>query len=169
MFTGGNAVILLRNGAEYFPAIIAAMEAARASIYLETYIFADDVSGRQVATALTKAAARGEDVDVVVDDFGTKPYLSESLALALVAGGVRLVRYRADVVAMNWNRARLRRLHRKLVIVEGTIAFVGGINIIDDMNTPGQTPPRVDFASAYKGRFWSPLSLLPIGCGRCFE
>ena len=157
MFTGGNAVILLRNGAEYFPAIIAAMEAARASIYLETYIFADDVSGRQVATALTKAAARGVDVDVVVDDFGTKPYLSESLALALADGGVRLVRYRADVVTMNWNRARLRRLHRKLVIVDGSIAFVGGINIIDDMNTPGQTPPRVDFAVRVQGPLLEPI------------
>ena len=157
MFTGGNAVILLRNGAEYFPALIAAMEAARASIYLETYIFADDVSGRQVATALTNAAARGVDVHVVVDGFGTKPYLSESLALALVDGGVCLVRYREDVVTTNWNRARLRRLHRKLAIVDGAIAFVGGINIIDDMNTPGQKPPRVDFAVRVQGPLLEPI------------
>ena len=157
MFTGGNAVSLLRNGAEYFPAIIAAMEGAHASIYLETYIFADDVSGRKVATALMKAAARGVDVYVVVDGFGTKPYLSESLALALVDGGVRLIRYREDVVTMNWNRARLRRLHRKLAIVDGTIAFVGGINIIDDMNTPGQTPPRVDFAVRVQGPLLEPI------------
>ena len=157
MFTDGNAVSLLRNGAEYFPAIIAAMEHARASIYLETYIFADDVSGRAVATALTRAAARGLDVRVVVDGFGTKPYLSESLASALVDGGVRLVRYREDVVAMNWNRGRLRRLHRKLVIVDGAIAFVGGINIIDDHNTPGQTPPRIDFAVCVKGPLLEPI------------
>lgn len=157
MFTGGNAVILLRNGAEYFPALIAAMDTACASIYLETYIFADDVSGRQVATALTNAAARGVDVHVVVDGFGTKPYLSESLASALVDGGVRLVRYREDVVATNWNRARLRRLHRKLAIVDGAIAFVGGINIIDDMNTPHQTPPRVDFAVRVQGPLLEPI------------
>ena len=157
MFTDGNAVGLLRNGVEYFPAIIAAMEHARASIYLETYIFADDVSGRAVATALTRAAARGLDVRVVVDGFGTKPYFSESLASALVDGGVRLVRYREDVVAMNWNRGRLRRLHRKLVIVDGAIAFVGGINIIDDHNTPGQTPPRIDFAVCVKGPLLEPI------------
>ncbi len=157
MFTEGNAVSLLRNGGEYFPAIIAAMEGARASIYLETYIFADDVSGRQVATALTKAAARGVEVHVVVDGFGTKPYLSESLASALVEGGVHLIRYREDLVTVNWNRARLRRLHRKLVIVDGEIAFVGGINIIDDMNTPGQTPPRVDFAVRVQGPLLEPI------------
>ena len=157
MFSGGNAVSLLRNGVEYFPAIIAEMARARASIYLETYIFADDVSGRAVATALTRAAARGVDVRVVVDGFGTRPYLSESLALALVDGGVRLVRFREDVVSMNWNRARLRRLHRKLVIVDGTIAFVGGINIIDDRNTPGQTPPRIDFAVCVQGPLLEPI------------
>ena len=157
MFTDGNAVSLLRNGGEYFPAIIAAIDAAHASVYLETYIFADDVSGRAVATALTRAVARGVDIRVVVDGFGTKPYLSESLALALVDGGVRLVRYREDVVAMNWNRARLRRLHRKLVIVDGVIAFVGGINIIDDQNTPGQTPPRIDFAVRVQGPLLEPI------------
>ncbi len=157
MFSGGNAVSLLKNGFEYFPAIIAAMDRARASIYLETYIFADDVSGRAVATALTRAAARGVDVRVVVDGFGTRPYLSESLALALVDGGVRLVRFREDVVSMNWNRARLRRLHRKLVVVDGTIAFVGGINIIDDRNTPGQTPPRIDFAVCVQGPLLEPI------------
>lgn len=157
MFSGGNAVSLLRNGVEYFPAIIAAMDCARASIYLETYIFADDVSGRAVATALTRAAARGVDVRVVVDGFGTKPYLSESLALALVRGGVRLVRFREDMVSMSWSRARLRRLHRKLVVVDGTIAFVGGINIIDDHNTPGQTPPRIDFAVRVQGPLLEPI------------
>lgn len=157
MFSGGNAVKLLRNGSEYFPAIVAEMNGARASIYLETYIFADDVSGRWVATALTHAAARGVDVRVVVDGFGTKHYLSESLALALIDGGVRLVRYREDVVAMNWSRARLRRLHRKLVIVDGATAFVGGINIIDDQNTPGQKPPRIDFALRVQGPLLEPI------------
>ncbi len=157
MFLAGNAVSLLKNGVEYFPAIIAAMDCARASIYLETYIFADDVSGRAVATALTRAAARGVDVRVVVDGFGTKPYLSESLASALIGDGVRLVRFREDVVSMGWNRARLRRLHRKLVVVDGTIAFVGGINIIDDCNTPGQTPPRIDFAVCVQGPLLEPI------------
>ena len=97
------------------------------------------------------------DVRVVVDGFRTKPYLSESLALALVDGGVRLVRFREDVVTMSWNRARLRRLHRKLVVVDGATAFVGGINIIDDHNAPGQDPPRIDFAVRVQGPLLEPI------------
>ena len=157
MFTGGNEVNLLRNGGEYFPAIIAAMDGARTSIYLETYIFADDVSGRLVAAALIRASARGVDVRVVVDDFGTKPYLTELLASTLTAGGVRLARYREDVVQMTWNRTRLRRLHRKLVVVDAATAFIGGINVIDDRNTPGQTPPRMDFAVRVEGPLLEPI------------
>ena len=157
MFTDGNSVSLLRNGAEYFPALVSAISDARTSVYLETYIFADDVAGRQVAAALTSAAARGVDVRVVVDGFGTGPYLSESLTQAMSVGKVRLVRYREDAAGINWNWTRLRRLHRKLVIVDGAIAFVGGINIIDDLNTPGQTPPRVDFAVCVKGPVLEPI------------
>ena len=93
----------------------------------------------------------------MVDGFGTKSYLSESLASALVASGVRLVRYREYVLSFSWNRARLRRLHRKLVIVDGSTAFVGGINIIDDHNTPGQTPPRIDFAVRVQGPILEPI------------
>ena len=159
MFTDGNSISLLRNGEEYFPAIVSAINDAHICVYLETYIFADDVAGRQVADALIGAAARGVDVRVVADSFGTGPYLSESLSRALIVGKVQLVRYRQDAVSFNWNRTRtrLRRLHRKLLIVDGAVAFVGGINIIDDMNTPGQTPPRVDFAVCVRGPLLAPI------------
>lgn len=157
MFTDGNAVSLLRNGDEYFPALVRAMHGARSSIYLETYIFADDASGRLVADALIDAALRRVDVRLVVDGFGTKPYLSESLASKLTNGGVQLVLYRKDAFSMSWKRARLRRLHRKLAIIDGSTAFVGGINIIDDQNTPGQTPPRVDFAVCVQGPLLEPI------------
>jgi cardiolipin synthase len=59
---------------------------------------------------------------------------------------VNLLIYRPDIAPFNLRRSRLRRLHRKLVIVDANTALVGGINIIDDMHTPGQTPPRVDYA-----------------------
>lgn len=174
MFTEGNTVSLLRNGDEYFPALVQAMDSARVSIYLETYIFADDASGQRVADALIGAALRGVDVRVVVDSFGTRPYLSQALAAKLTVGGVRLVLYREDAFSMPWNRARLRRLHRKLAMVDARIAFVGGINVIDDHNAPGQTPPRVDFAVRVEGpilvpiaaaanRLWRLLRVLMIG------
>ena len=154
----GNSVTLLRNGAEYFPALIAAIKRATCSVYIETYIFADDRSGASVADALVGAAGRGADVRVLVDSFGTKPYLTRALAQRLRAAGVLLVLYRHDVFPVTWGRARLRRLHRKLVVIDGRFAFVGGINIIDDMNTPGHTPPRMDFAVCVEGPILLPIT-----------
>ncbi len=156
-YSSGNRVALLRNGAEYFPALITAIESATHSVYVEAYIFADDASGRVVADALVTAAERGVDVRVVVDGFGTKNYLTTRLRDTLVRAGVWVVLYRVDVFPMTWRLSRLRRLHRKLVIVDGTTAFVGGINIIDDMNTPGHTPPRVDFAVRVEGPILVPI------------
>jgi len=156
-FIGGNAVTLLRNGTEYFPAVVAAIAQAERSVYIETYIFAEDAVGLSMADALMAAAGRGLDVRVVVDAFGTKPYLTHILETRLRAAGVALVLYREDVFPMTWRRARLRRLHRKLVVIDSRRAFVGGINIIDDMNTPGQTPPRVDFAVCVEGPVLLPI------------
>jgi cardiolipin synthase A/B len=157
-YTAGNAVALLRNGSEYFPAVVEAINAAAHSVYLEAYIFADDSAGRMVADALQRAAERGVDVRVVIDGFGSKPYLTKALRTAMQRAGVMLVHYRADVLSIKFRRERLRRLHRKIVIVDGRIAFVGGINVIDDMNTPGHTPPRVDFAVRLEGPILMPIA-----------
>ena len=176
-FIGGNAITLLRCGAEYFPAVIDAINQAQRSVYVETYIFADDASGGRVADALIAAAARGVDVRVVIDAFGTKPYLTQALARRLRTGSVLVVLYRQDVLRTAWRRARLRRLHRKLVVIDGECAFVGGINLIDDMNTPGQRPPRVDFAIRVDGpimnsivaaasRLWRVLRLVQVDLPR---
>ena len=64
---------------------------------------------------------------------------------------MQLLKYRPEVAPWQFRSHRLRRLHRKLCHVDGKVAFVGGINIIDDMNTPGQKPPRVDFAVRIEG------------------
>ena len=172
-FIGGNAITLLRSGAEYFPAVADAVSRAQRSVYIETYIFADDASGEWVADALIAAAGRGVDVRVVIDGFGTKPYFTHALRRRLQSGGVLVVLYRQEVFKTAWRRERLRRLHRKLVVIDGESAFVGGINMIDDMHTPGQTPPRVDFAIHVSGpimesivaaasRLWRVLRLVHV-------
>ena len=71
-FATGNRIELLRNGAEFFPALAAAMDAARQEVWLETYIFADDASGRGVAAAMVRAAQRGVAVRVLVDGCGER-------------------------------------------------------------------------------------------------
>ncbi len=158
-FMPGNAVDLLRSGAEFFPALIDAIDAARHEVWLETYIFADDAEGQAVAAALVRASARGVQVRVLIDGWGAKHYLSKSLERALLDGGVRLLRYRPEVAAWQFRSHRLRRLHRKLCHVDRELAFVGGINLIDDMNTPGQKPPRVDFAVRVQGPLLVPVVL----------
>ena len=145
-FTPGNAIELLRSGGEFFPALIAAIDAAQREVWIETYIFADDAVGKQIAEVLVRAAGRGVAVRVLVDGWGAKLYLTRRLERALREGGVHLMKYRPEVAPWQFRSHRLRRLHRKLCHVDCEVAFVGGINIIDDMNTPHQKPPRLDFA-----------------------
>jgi cardiolipin synthase len=156
-FMRGNRVTLLRSGGEFFPALVAAVDRAEREVWLETYIYADDPAGRRVAEALLRAAERGVQTRVMVDGWGAKLYLTAALEQALIDGGVMLLKYRPEVAPWQFRSHRLRRLHRKLAHVDGRIAFVGGINIIDDLNTPGHTPPRVDFAVAVEGPLLVPI------------
>ncbi|TMH03172.1 MAG: cardiolipin synthase ClsB, partial [Betaproteobacteria bacterium] len=150
-FKPGNKLTLLRNGTEYFPALERAIDAAQHEVWFETYIFADDASGRQIAGALERAAHRGVKVRVMVDGWGAKFYLTPGLEREITAAGVELLRYRPEVAPWQFRSHRLRRLHRKLCQIDGRVAFVGGINVIDDTNTPGHTPPRADFAVMVEG------------------
>ena len=150
-FIPGNRITLLRSGAEFFPALIAAIDTAKSEVSLETYLYADDASGRAVAASLVRAAQRGVKVRLLVDGWGARHFLTRSLEATLVDGGVTLLKYRPEVAPWQFRSHRLRRLHRKLCHVDGRIAFVGGINIIDDMNAPEHTPPRVDFAVTVEG------------------
>jgi len=90
-------------------------------------------------------------VRALVDGWGARFYLSAALEREMRDGGVDLQKYRPEVAPWQFRSHRLRRLHRKLCVVDGAIAFVGGINVIDDANTPRQTPPRIDFAVAVEG------------------
>jgi cardiolipin synthase len=75
----------------------------------------------------------------------------KTLGDALVQTGVEVLVFRPDLSPLRFRRHRLRRLHRKVAVIDGRLAFVGGINIIDDHNTPGQIPPRHDYAIAMEG------------------
>jgi len=156
-FLPGNRVTLLRSGGEYFPALAYAIDGAEREVWLETYIYADDDVGRIITAALVRAAQRGVAVRVLVDGWGARHYLTAAIEGDLVRGGVTLQRYRPEVAPWQFRSNRLRRLHRKLCHVDGRIAFVGGINIIDDVNTPGQRPPRVDFALRIEGPLLVPV------------
>jgi len=149
-FVPGNRIELLRSGTEYFPALERAFDAAMREIHLQTYIFEEDVTGRRIAAALARAAQRGVCVCLLIDGFGSKD-LDADFVRNLEDQGVQVLKYRPQVSPWTLRRQRLRRLHSKVTVVDAGIAFVGGINIIDDMDTPRQIPPRYDYAVRIEG------------------
>jgi cardiolipin synthase A/B len=156
LFYGGNRIALLKSGREYFPALEAAISAAQHEIYLETYIYADDVTGLRITKALCEASRRGVLVHVLVDGFGAKD-MAASLKQQLADAGVQHLVFRPQISPLTLRRERLRRMHRKLVVADGRVAFVGGINIIDDMHTPRHKPPRHDYAVRVEGPLLRPI------------
>lgn len=153
----GNAIRLLQNGEEYFPALFNAIDNARFSVHLETYIFNLDDTGLKLLSHLRAACARGVRVRVVVDGFGSARH-ARVLAGHFEQMGARFRVYRPEPEGVEFYRfslRRLRRLHRKVVVVDQGVAFVGGINVLDDLfDVPetGEGPqPRFDFAVQVKG------------------
>jgi cardiolipin synthase A/B len=157
-FIGGNRIQLLRNGAEYFPALEAAILHAKREIYLQTYIYQEDVIGIKIGNSLMQAAKRGVSVYVLLDGFGSKD-LSKTYIQELECAGVQVMFYRPKISPWSLKKRRLRRLHHKITVIDGNVGFVGGINIIDDYDIPNHShynvPPRIDYAVKLEG------SLLP--------
>jgi cardiolipin synthase len=154
-FLDGNRLTLLRSGGEYFPALERAIHLARYEIHIETYIYVDDASGRRITNALCQAARRGVTVRVMVDGFGAQD-MPKALIAELHAAGVRRLVFRPQISPWTLQKQRLRRLHRKIAVIDGRVGFLGGINLIDDLNTPGHIPPRFDYAVQIEGPLlWS--------------
>jgi len=149
-FTSGNHIKLLRNGAEYFPALVNAIQNAQLEVYLQTYIYELDSTGIRIGKALKQAALRGVTVNVLLDGFGSKD-LPKAYISELKKCGVQVMFYRPKISPWTLQKSRLRRMHRKVALIDGEIGFVGGINIIDDDNTPKQISPRIDYAVLIKG------------------
>lgn len=149
-FTAHNNVTLLHCGAEFFPALIAAIDAARFELYLETYIFTLDLTGEAVKDALIRAASRGVNVQVITDWLGTGHRQSVILNKALTEGGVH------HRVFNSWFKRGVARTHRKICVVDRQAAFLGGLNINHDyisddgFNTP-LPAPRWDIAVRIRG------------------
>ncbi len=130
---GANRVALLRDGGEAYPAMLDAIQRARSSICLETYIFREDETGRRFATALCERAQAGVEVNLLYDDWGST--LSPELVHRLHVAGVRTLAFGPVAKGRLWDRlvGRLRRRnHRKSLVVDGGVAFAGGLNVSDD-------------------------------------
>jgi len=166
-------VRLLQGAVELFAAVIAEIDASRYEVRLETYIFHFDSQGERLAQALVRAAQRGVAVYVVVDGVGT-PTMPPSWVQGFSAAGVQWHRYSPVGYWSVFVPGQWRRLHRKLCVVDGVVAFCGGINVLDDFTDPNHGPlpsPRFDFAVQVRGllagevqqameQFWARLDLV---------
>ncbi|HVY06217.1 MAG TPA: cardiolipin synthase ClsB [Burkholderiales bacterium] len=149
-FRGGNRIDLLGNGEQFFPALEREIDAARHEIHLETYIFEDDATGHRIAQALLRAAGRGVAVRLLVDGFGSRGFAA-GLHDDFLRAGVQSLIFRPEKSLLKFRRTRLRRLHRKLAVIDGSVGFCGGINIIDDLYSGGPEYPRFDYAVRVQG------------------
>lgn len=135
----GNRITPLHNGDEAYPAMLAAIDGAQASIALSSYIFGDDAAGRPFIDALARAAARGVEVRVLVDGVGAR-YTWPPVVQVLREMGVRAELFLPRVRDAGLGFFNLRT-HRKVLTVDGLVAFCGGLNI-QARNIHRDNPPR---------------------------
>ncbi|MDR6918335.1 cardiolipin synthase [Pseudomonas sp. 3296] len=128
---GNNRVELLENGEAYFPRVFEAMRQATTEILLETFIVFEDKVGNELQQVLIDAARRGVRVTASLDGFGCGE-LSTGFLAALSEAGVHIQIFDPAPKHLGIRTNWFRRLHRKIVVVDGTIAFIGGINFSAD-------------------------------------
>lgn len=132
-----NAVQTLVNGDEIFPAMLQAIHGARSTINMETYIYWSGTVGYEFATSLAEKAREGVEVRVLVDWVGSLPF-DEDLIHIMTSAGVRFQRYR-PVYWYTLDRVN-NRTHRKLLVIDGRIAFTGGVGIADNWLGDARNP-----------------------------
>lgn len=142
----------LRHGTAAFTAMLAAIEAARASVRLETYIYSDDELGREFLAALLRAQQRGVRVQVLVDGIGSYGLPANFFSLLLAAGGQARV---FNPIALR--RAAIRN-HRKLLVCDNCVAFIGGFNISREYQGDGVTHGWRDVGLRLEGGFCRDLA-----------
>jgi cardiolipin synthase len=150
VWRNGNAVKLLENGEQFFPRVFAAVRGARREVLIETFIVDDDEVGRELQGALIGAAQRGLDVTLTLDGYGSAP-LPPPFIEALTGAGVRVHVFDPQPTLFGWRTNMFRRLHRKLVVVDGRRAFVGGINYSATQLNRSHHEGRLDYAVEVTG------------------
>jgi len=161
-WVAGNAVELLENGEAFYPAVFGAIAQARHEVLIETFILFEDQVGIELQRALIDAARRGVRVDLSIDGWGS-PNLSPAYVAALAEAGVQL---RAFDAHPRWFlRLRMfRRMHRKIVVVDGRVAFVGGINFSADHLADFGPEAKQDYSLRVEGPLAARIRTFAIGC-----
>ncbi|MCK9814775.1 MAG: cardiolipin synthase ClsB [Candidatus Pseudomonas colombiensis] len=145
-----NRIELLENGEAYFPRVFEALRQAQEEILLETFILFEDKVGNELQQILIEAAQRGVRVSVSLDGFGCGE-LSQSFLGALSSAGVRLQMFDPARPILGVRTNWFRRLHRKIVVVDGSLAFIGGINFSADHLADFGPEAKQDYAVLIEG------------------
>jgi len=146
----GNRITLLENGEGFYPRVFDSISAAEHEVLLETFIIFDDKVGRELQQALLRAAGRGAKVEVLVDGWGS-PDLPSWFMKPLEEAGVKLRSFEPAQHLFGARINMLRRMHRKLVVVDGQRAFVGGINYCADHLAESGPLAMQDYAVEIEG------------------
>lgn len=146
----GNRFHLLENGEAFYPRVFEVIAAARQEVMLETFIVFEDKVGGALHEALLAAARRGAQVDILLDGFGSADLTPDYLG-PLLDAGVRVHWFDPSRRVLGWRPNFFRRMHRKLVVVDGQRAFVGGINYSADHLSDYGPEAKQDYAVEVEG------------------
>ncbi|MES2941577.1 MAG: cardiolipin synthase ClsB, partial [Pseudomonadota bacterium] len=140
----------LENGEAFFPRVFECIAAARREVVLETFILFEDKVGKDLHAALLTAAQRGAQIDITIDGYGS-PDLSPQFISELTTAGVRVHVFDPGPKLWGWRTNLFRRMHRKIVVVDGQRAFVGGINYSADHLADFGPEAKQDYAVEIEG------------------
>ena len=124
-----NDVKVLLNGEEKFPEVIASLKAAKKHIHIEYYIYENDEIGREIEEILIQKVKEGVEVRFIYDDFGSRS-IRKNIVKRLKANGVQAFPFMRVFFILFANQVNYRN-HRKIIVIDGTTAFIGGVNVSD--------------------------------------
>jgi len=139
---------LVFSGRNYFEILEQIIDNSKEVLHLQTYIFATDETGLKVINSLKKAAARGVNVFVLSDAYGSFPFKKEAIK-DLEQSGIRFRLY--SPLFSSESIFFGRRLHHKIVVADKRVALIGGINVADKYNFINEEEAWLDYAVYIKG------------------
>ena len=149
-WTAGNTIALLENGEAFYPRVFECIAQAQREVVIETFILFEDKVGEALRQAMLAAARRGVKVDLMVDGFGS-PHLSREYVGSLAAAGVKIRVFDPGQSLFGQRLNMFRRMHRKIVVIDGERAFVGGINYSADQLRDFGPSAKQDYAVEITG------------------
>lgn len=147
-YKSGHQVTLLRSGEEFFSAVESIIDGAKNYIHFQSYILDEDETGNRMVNALVRAAGRGVRTYLLLDAYGTK-YLSDELVKKIEDSGI-LFRFFSPTFITKGYQLSLR-LHSKVVLADGDVAIIGGMNFANRYHGDGMKKEWLDFAVQIRG------------------